>query len=189
MVFNLRELSDKSQYFHMPDILIITFKKAPIYQFRCFKKIGKIKHPIIHFRRNNSFNWRINLHITTYYLSDSANEHGYQAFLDNDRLFGKYWYGYWGYSLFDLLSILLFLIKPIRQNYFFSLLVMILSQTVFMLQRFIIMVTSSHWDYIPTSWTLYVDWKELILFSIIPSVMLSFLLIFFNIRKNQISKE
>lgn len=125
----------------------------------------------------------------TYYLSDSANEHGYKAFLDNDRLFGKYWYGYWGYSLFDLLSMLLFLIKPIRQNYFLSLLVMILSQTVFMLQRFIIMVTSSHWDYIPTSWTLYVDWKELILFSIIPSVLLSFLLIFFNVRKYQITKE
>lgn len=124
-----------------------------------------------------------------YYLNNSANEYENQAFLKNDRLFGKYLYGYWGYSLFYLLAIILMFIKPIRQNYFFSFIVMLLSQAVLMFNRFIIIVTSSHRDYIPSSWTMYFNWKAYLLCTVLPGLMFSCLLILFFKRKNPISKD
>ncbi len=125
----------------------------------------------------------------TYYLNNSANEYEYQAFLNNDRMFGKYWYGYWGYSLFYLLAIILMFIKSISQNYFFSFFVMLMSQAIFILQRYIIIITSSHSDYIPSSWTTYFNLKAYILTSVLPGLIFSLLLILIIKRKYHISND
>lgn len=125
----------------------------------------------------------------TYYLTSSAIESEYQIFINNDRLFGKYWYGYWGNSLFYLLTLILIFINPIKQSYFFSFLVMLMSQAIFILQRFIIISTSSHKDFIPSSLSIYINWKQFLLTTCLPGLIYSFVLILIINRRHIISND
>ncbi len=167
--------------------LLLHLKRPPFISSEVLKKSAILNTRLFLFAATLALLGELFSTYQTYYLNNSANEYEYQAFLNNDRLFGKYWYGYWGYSMFYLLAIILMCIKPIRQNYFFSFLVMILSQTVFMLQRFIFMVTSSYQDYIQSSWTMYFDWKEYLLLTVLPGLVFTFLLILIIKKKYDIS--
>jgi len=71
------------------------------------------------------------------------------------RMFGKYWFGFWLQPLlwFSITQLLQF--KTIRKNIFCRLIFSIL--LILSLERIVIISTSLHRDYLPSSWTMYND--------------------------------
>lgn len=70
-----------------------------------------------------------------------------------NRIFGKYWFGFWIQPLLWVVITQLLRFKKIRKNIiirlFFSLLLMV------SIERMVIIYTSFHRDYLPSSWTMY----------------------------------
>ncbi|UOX33301.1 hypothetical protein LXD69_14805 [Flavobacterium sediminilitoris] len=86
-----------------------------------------------------------------------------------NRMFGKYWFGYWVQPLLWISITQLLRIKAIRKNIILRILFSIL--LILSIERIIIIITSFHRDYLPSSWTIYSD------FQLYPSnIMLSLLL-------------
>lgn len=86
-----------------------------------------------------------------------------------NRMFGKYWFGYWVQPLLWISITQLLRIKAIRKNIILRILFSIL--LILSIERIIIIITSFHRDYLPSSWTMYSD------FQLYPSnIMLSLLL-------------
>lgn len=86
-----------------------------------------------------------------------------------NRMFGKYWFGYWIQPLLWISITQLLRIKAIRKNIILRILFSIL--LILSIERIIIIITSFHRDYLPSSWTMYSD------FQLYPSnIMLSLLL-------------
>ena len=168
--------------------LLLHFKRPQFINSDVLKKSATLNIRIFIFAAVLAFICELIFTYQTYYLTN-AGESEYQEFINNDRLFGKYWYGYWGNSVFYLLAIILISIKVIRQNYFFSFIVMLMSQAIFILQRYIIIITSSHNDYIPSSWTTYFNLKTYILTTVLPGLIFSLLLILIIKRKYHISND
>lgn len=71
------------------------------------------------------------------------------------RMFGKYWLGFWLQPLlwFSITQLLRF--KTIRKNIFCRLIFSTL--LILSLERIVIISTSLHRDYLPSSWTMYND--------------------------------
>jgi hypothetical protein len=71
------------------------------------------------------------------------------------RMFGKYWLGFWLQPLlwFSITQLLRF--ETIRKNIFCRLIFSIL--IILSLERIVIISTSLHRDYLPSSWTIYND--------------------------------
>jgi len=69
------------------------------------------------------------------------------------RMFGKYWFGFWLQPLlwFSITQLLRF--ETIRKNIFCRLIFSIL--LILSLERIVIISTSLHRDYLPSSWTMY----------------------------------
>ncbi|NMH29309.1 hypothetical protein [Flavobacterium silvaticum] len=93
--------------------------------------------------------WLIGLGII---LTSSAEQDLYDV---KNRIFGKYWFGYWIQPfLWILITQLLRFIK-IRRNILSR-----LTAAFFLMlsiERIIIIITSLHRDYLPSSWTMYSD--------------------------------
>lgn len=84
-------------------------------------------------------------------------------------MFGKYWFGYWVQPLLWISITQLLRIKAIKKNIILRILFSIL--LIHSIERIIIIITSFHRDYLPSSWTMYSD------FQLYPSnIMLSLLL-------------
>ncbi|MEO8237216.1 MAG: hypothetical protein ABI793_00840 [Flavobacterium sp.] len=70
-----------------------------------------------------------------------------------NRIFGKYWFGFWIQPLLWVAITQLLRFKKIRKNIllrlFFSVLLMI------SIEKMVIISTSFHRDYLPSSWTMY----------------------------------
>jgi len=81
------------------------------------------------------------------------------------RLTGEYSFGIWFQPLFWLIITQLIRFNIIRKFLFFRILIVI--PFVLTFERFVIIVTSLHRDYLPSSWTMYVDlgftWWEFLL--------------------------
>lgn len=81
------------------------------------------------------------------------------------RLTGEYSFGIWLQPLFWLIITQLIRFNIIRKFLFFRILIVI--PFVLTFERFVIIVTSLHRDYLPSSWTMYVDlgftWWEFLL--------------------------
>lgn len=72
-----------------------------------------------------------------------------------ERLTGKYAYGTWIQPIFWLILTQLYRIKFIKRFLFFRIIISLLFVLTF--ERFVIMVTSLHRDYLPSDWTLKTD--------------------------------
>lgn len=81
------------------------------------------------------------------------------------RLTGEYSFGIWFQPLFWLIITQLIRFNIIKKFLFFRILIVI--PFVLTFERFVIIVTSLHRDYLPSSWTMYVDlgftWWEFLL--------------------------
>lgn len=72
-----------------------------------------------------------------------------------NRMFGKYWIGFWTQPIlwFALTQLLRF--KKVSKNALLRIVFSFL--LIFSIEQFIIFITSFHHDYLPSSWTMYRD--------------------------------
>ena len=125
-------------------ILSIFIKKATFYKFDeqakkfiCF--VGVLYISI----------WFLGLFV--YYFESNPNERIEMI----NRLFGKYWFGIWIQPLFWFALSQIFRIKFLSKNILIRLFTSFF--LIFSIERLVIISTSFHRDYLPSSWTMYND--------------------------------
>lgn len=125
-------------------ILSIFIKKAIFYKFDeqakkfiCF--VGVLYITI----------WFLGLFV--YYFESNPNERTEML----NRLFGKYWFGIWIQPIFWFLLSQIFKFKRFSNN----ILIRIFASffLIFSIERLVIISTSLHRDYLPSSWAMYND--------------------------------
>lgn len=90
----------------------------------------------------------------------SANIYEFYAF--KNRAFGPYFWSYWGMMLCNVISPQLFWVKKLRRSVLFTFFMSIFINVGMWFERFVIIVTSLHRDYLPSSWAYYYpSWVEI----------------------------
>jgi Ni/Fe-hydrogenase subunit HybB-like protein len=94
----------------------------------------------------------------------SGNE--YEMFMMKNRMFGPYWWAYWLLILCNVVAPNLLWIKNLRTNVTVLFLMSFVVSTGMWLERFVIIVTSLHREYLPSSWGMYAgtrfDWAAFV---------------------------
>ncbi|MBS1977734.1 MAG: polysulfide reductase NrfD [Bacteroidetes bacterium] len=75
------------------------------------------------------------------------------AFLN--RMSGPYWWAYWSMMTCNVISPQLFWFKKLRTNLVATFILSIIVNIGMWFERFVIIVTSLHRDYLPSSWTMF----------------------------------
>jgi molybdopterin-containing oxidoreductase family membrane subunit len=83
----------------------------------------------------------------------SGVEYEHYALLN--RATGPYWWAYWIMIVCNVVSAQLLWIKKLRTNLIFTFFLSIVVNIGMWFERFVIIVTSLHRDYLPSSWTMY----------------------------------
>lgn len=90
----------------------------------------------------------------------------YEKYVFMNRAFGPYKFVYWTMMTFNLLVPQLLWIKKLRRNIWATLAFAILINIGMWCERFIIIVTSLHRDFLPSSWSLYIPtWVEVAIYT------------------------
>ncbi|MBI4929149.1 MAG: polysulfide reductase NrfD [Bacteroidetes bacterium] len=79
----------------------------------------------------------------------------YESYAFVNRASGPYWWAYWSMMTCNVISPQLFWFKKIRTNLMATFILSIVVNTGMWFERFVIIVTSLHRDYLPSSWTMY----------------------------------
>jgi molybdopterin-containing oxidoreductase family membrane subunit len=79
----------------------------------------------------------------------------YEAFTFKNRAFGPYGWAYWTMVSCNVISPQLFWFKKIRTNPILILIIALVINVGMWFERFVIIVTSLHRDYLPSSWAMY----------------------------------
>jgi len=80
----------------------------------------------------------------------------YEVFMVKNRIWeGPYWWSYWLLLFCNGLSIQLLWFKRFRESEFWLFLISIIVSVGMWLERFVIIVTSLHRDFLPSSWAMY----------------------------------
>jgi Ni/Fe-hydrogenase subunit HybB-like protein len=79
----------------------------------------------------------------------------YEHFALMNRATGPYWWAYWIMMTANVLSPQLLWIKKLRTNLVFTFFLSIVINIGMWFERFVIIVTSLHRDFMPSSWTMY----------------------------------
>jgi molybdopterin-containing oxidoreductase family membrane subunit len=80
----------------------------------------------------------------------------YEIFMIKNRIWnGPYWWFYWLLILCNGLSIQLLWFKRFRESEFWLFFISIIVSIGMWLERFVIIVTSLHRDFLPSSWAMY----------------------------------
>jgi Ni/Fe-hydrogenase subunit HybB-like protein len=94
----------------------------------------------------------------------SGNE--YEIFMMKNRMLGPYWWAYWALILCNVVSPNLLWIKNLRTNVGVLFLMSFVVSVGMWLERYVIIVTSLHRDFLPSSWGMYhgtrFDWAAFI---------------------------
>lgn len=86
----------------------------------------------------------------------------YESYAFLNRATGKYWWAYAIMMSANVISPQLFWIKKLRTNLIFTFILSIVINTGMWFERFVIIVTSIHRDYLPSSWSMfYPTWTDL----------------------------
>jgi len=72
-----------------------------------------------------------------------------------NRMQGPYWWAYWSMMTCNVISPQLFWIKKIRTNIVATFILSIIVNIGMWFERFVIIVTSLHRDYLPSSWSMF----------------------------------
>ena len=106
-----------------------------------------------------------------------ANEFELYAF--KNRAFGPYWWAYWTMISCNVLSPQVFWFKWARTTPWFIFIVTIFVNIGMWFERFVIIVTSLHRDFLPSSWGMYAPtWVEILTFIGSFGIFLSLFLLF-----------
>lgn len=90
----------------------------------------------------------------------SGSEYERYAFVN--RAFGPYWWAYWTMISCNVISPQLLLFKKLRTNLTFVFILSIFVNIGMWFERFVIITTSLHRDYLPSSWAMYSPtWVEI----------------------------
>jgi molybdopterin-containing oxidoreductase family membrane subunit len=94
----------------------------------------------------------------------SANQ--YEQFMIYNRMTGPYWYMYWALILCNVAIPQLLWLKRVRMNVPLLFVLSIVVNVGMWLERYVIIVTSLHRDFLPSSWGMYSgtiwDWSTYI---------------------------
>ncbi len=109
----------------------------------------------------------------------SGNEYERYCFIN--RATGPYWWAYWSMISCNVLSPLFFLSKKLRTSIPFVFIISIVVNIGMWFERFVIITTSLHRDFLPSSWVMYSPtWVEI--WTFIGTLGLFFTLFFIFIR-------
>ena len=79
----------------------------------------------------------------------------YESYAFQNRAFGPYWWAYWSMMTCNVITPQLFWFKKIRRSALATFIISIFVNIGMWFERFVIIVTSIHRDYLPSSWTMY----------------------------------
>jgi len=89
----------------------------------------------------------------------------YEQYAFRNRAFGPYWWAYWTMMSCNLLAPQVFWFKWARTTPWFIFIMSIIVNIGMWFERFVIIVTSLHRDYLPSSWVMYsATWVEVGIF-------------------------
>lgn len=89
----------------------------------------------------------------------------YEQYAFINRATGPYWWAYWSMMTCNVISPQLMWSSKLRRNLFMTFFLSIIVNIGMWFERFVIIVTSLHRDYIPSSWTMYhPTWVEMSIF-------------------------
>ena len=89
----------------------------------------------------------------------------YESYAFINRATGPYWWAYTSMMTCNVISPQLFWIRKLRRNVWFTFFMSIVINCGMWFERFVIIVTSIHRDYIPSSWAMYhPTWVEISFF-------------------------
>jgi molybdopterin-containing oxidoreductase family membrane subunit len=100
-------------------------------------------------------------YITEFFIAwYSAVEFERYAFVN--RMFGEYWWSYWAMMTCNVITPQLFWSQKLRRNITAVFIISIFVNIGMWFERFVIIVTSLHRDYLPSSWAMYSPtWVEI----------------------------
>jgi Ni/Fe-hydrogenase subunit HybB-like protein len=78
-----------------------------------------------------------------------------ESYAFQNRAFGPYWWAYWSMMTCNVISPQLFWIKKIRTSIAATFILSIIVNVGMWFERFVIIVTSLHRDWVPSSWTMF----------------------------------
>lgn len=79
----------------------------------------------------------------------------YESYAFLNRATGPYWWSYWAMMTCNVISPQVFWFKKLRTNISFTFFMSIIVNIGMWFERFVIIVTSLHRDYLPSSWTMF----------------------------------
>jgi Ni/Fe-hydrogenase subunit HybB-like protein len=79
----------------------------------------------------------------------------YELYAFQNRAFGPYWWSYWAMITCNVISPHFFWSKRLRTNLWFVFVISIVVNIGMWFERFVIIVTSLHRDYMPSNWAYY----------------------------------
>jgi len=79
----------------------------------------------------------------------------YEAYAFINRATGPYWWAYWSMMTCNVITPQLFWVKKIRTSVIATFVISIFVNIGMWFERFVIIVTSLHRDYLPSSWVMY----------------------------------
>jgi molybdopterin-containing oxidoreductase family membrane subunit len=126
------------------------------------------------------------LGILVYYVESSPEERTGMI----NRMFGKYWFGIWIQPIFWFLLSQIFRIKLFSK----SILIRIFASffLIFSIERLVIISTSLHRDYLPSSWAIYSDlgiYSSIFILSILIKISIFILFVgFYTFISNKINQ-
>jgi Ni/Fe-hydrogenase subunit HybB-like protein len=89
----------------------------------------------------------------------------YEQYAFINRATGPYWWAYWSMMTCNVISPQVLWIGKLRRNIAFSWVLSIIVNIGMWFERFVIIVTSLHRDYIPSSWAMfYPTWVDVSIF-------------------------
>jgi molybdopterin-containing oxidoreductase family membrane subunit len=89
----------------------------------------------------------------------------YEQYAFANRMSGPYWWAYWSMMFCNLVSPQVFWFRWARTTPWFIFMISIVVNVGMWFERFVIIVTSLHRDYLPSSWVMYTaSWTEIGIF-------------------------
>jgi molybdopterin-containing oxidoreductase family membrane subunit len=79
----------------------------------------------------------------------------YEAYAFINRFSGPYWWAYWSMMTCNVISPQLIGVKPLRRSLLFTFIISIVVNIGMWFERYVIIVSSIHRDYLPSSWSMH----------------------------------
>ncbi|TNE56243.1 MAG: hydrogenase [Bacteroidetes bacterium] len=79
----------------------------------------------------------------------------YEGYAFMNRATGPYWWAYWSMMTCNVISPQLMWFRPLRRSLYFTFFISIIVNIGMWFERYVIIVTSLHRDYLPSSWSMH----------------------------------